>query len=267
VRLRIKVRDSATATVAGGNDGGTPVAELSVKARSSVKISFHVDGNLNAAELAAIQDVVAQVGALADQFFAGDLPAAFASAQDLNMDGSQLAKVGLRLSQRSSAWEGGDWPRLLPPATSVQPEPAAAPAAAESPPAVAEAVTGVAQTAVTDPAPTPSVTGTPAAQTGTEPADVPDAPTSVAGSVLVTIAGFLQQLLDTLGSTAEPSDGATQASLSMSLKLRLFAVTVVNLTAAAAVATDGGEQSAAPIVADTLDALVAVHQPRLSVSA
>jgi hypothetical protein len=120
VRLRIKVRDSATASGSGGNGGDKPVAELSVNARSSVKISFHVDGNLNADELAAIQDVVEQVGTLADEFFAGDVPAAFAAAQDLNIDGSQLAKVGLRLSQHQSVTYRGPAPASSAPApTSV----------------------------------------------------------------------------------------------------------------------------------------------------
>ncbi len=102
VRLRIKVSDSLNATASSGTTDGTQVAQLAVDARSSVKISFHVDGDLNANELDAIRGVVEQVGALADQFFAGDVPAAFAAAQDLNIDGSQLAKVGLRLSVRES---------------------------------------------------------------------------------------------------------------------------------------------------------------------
>lgn len=76
VRLRIKVRDAMDATASSGTDDGTQVAQLAVDARSSVKISFHVDGDLNAEELDAIRNVVEQVGALADQFFAGDVPAA-----------------------------------------------------------------------------------------------------------------------------------------------------------------------------------------------
>ena len=102
VRLRIKVSDSLSAVASDGTDDGSQVAQLTVDASSSVKISFHVDGDLNADELDAIRGVVEQVGALADKFFAGDVPAAFAAAQDLNIDGSQLAKVGLRLSVRES---------------------------------------------------------------------------------------------------------------------------------------------------------------------
>ncbi len=278
VRLRIKVRDAATATVTEGNGTDTQVAELSVNARSSVKISFHVDGNLNADELAAIQDVVQQVGALADEFFAGDLPAAFAAAQDLHIDGSQLAKVGLHFRQQQSVTYRG--PALAVPVAAEPPaaalttpataepapattvvEPAAAAPVADAAPTQAPAETTAAPAAVDETAPPPAA--------DTAPAEAP-APSSVTGDVLATIAGFLQQLLATLGAPAEPSDGGPQASLSLSLKLRLFAVAVVNVTAttpAAAAATDGNDASAAPLVADTLDALAAAHEPPLSVNA
>src|SRR6185369_11865822 len=126
VRLRIKVRDSLDAAASDATGDSTQVAQLSVDSRSSMKISFHVDGDLNADELAAIQDVVQQVGALADQFFAGDVPAAFAAAQDLNIDGSRLAKVGLRLSMRESVTYSG--PALSAPAPST-PAPARTPIA------------------------------------------------------------------------------------------------------------------------------------------
>jgi hypothetical protein len=294
VRLRIKVRDSATATGSGGNGGDTPVAELSVNARSSVKISFHVDGNLNADELAAIQDVAAQVGALADEFFAGDVPAAFAAAQNLNIDGSQLAKVGLRLSQHQSVTYRG--PALAPPAAAEQPAPAALPAPAETTPVVADPAPAAPAEAeaVPDPAATEAPveaaeTAAPAAGTSDEaappaadaaPAASPaPAPTSVAGSVLATIGDFLHQLLAALGAPAESTDGATQASLSLSLKLRLFAVAVVNVAAAVPAepaatdntdtpaSTDNGDRSAAPLLADTLDALAAAHEPPLSTTA
>src|SRR6185369_16803420 len=128
VRLRIKVRDSLDAAASDATGDSTQVAQLSVDSRSSMKISFHVDGDLNADELAAIQDVVQQVGALADQFFAGDVPAAFAAAQDLNIDSWQLAKVGLRLSVRESVTYSG--PALA--ASTPAPAPAPAPASTAS---------------------------------------------------------------------------------------------------------------------------------------
>jgi hypothetical protein len=279
VRVRIKVRDAATATVTDGSGTDAPAAEPTVNARSSVKVSFHVDGNLSADELAAIQDVVTQVGALADEFFAGDLPAAFASAQDLNIDGSQLARVGLRLSQRQSITYSG--PVLPPPAATEQPAPAALPApqptaeAAPTAPADVAAPTAAGTDAATSAAPADAVTDAP---TPEAPVSVPDAtvpttdaasaaPTSVAGDVLATIGSFLHQLLDALGAPAESNDAPTQVSLSLSLKLRLFASAVVNVAAAEPAASDGSGPAAAPLVADTLDALAAAHEPPLSTNA
>ncbi len=274
VRLRIKVSDSVNAAASDGTTDGTQVAQLSVDARSSVKISFHVDGNLNADELAAIRSVVEQVGKLADQFFAGDVPAAFAAAQDLNIDGSQLAKVGLRLSVReSSTYSGPALAVAATPAPAPGPTPAlpasTTPAGNEAPPLVAteavasapDASTSTADaSAATDPVPTPP-------STDPAPAPAPPAPTSVAGNALATIADFLHQLLAALGAPAVPSDGASQPSVSLSLKLRIFAATVAHLTIAAPPATSGSDQKAAPLVGDTLDALAAAHDPPLSTNA
>ncbi len=276
VRLRIKVRDAMDATASSGTDSGTEVAQLAVDARSSVKISFHVDGDLNADELAAIRNVVEQVGALADQFFAGDVPAAFAAAQDLNIDGAQLAKVGLRLSVRQSVTYSG-------PALAVAAKPAPAP---EQTPALPVS-TPPSSTAGNDTSPvaTEPVASAPDASTSTAdvPAAIDDAPTppstdsapttappaatSVAGSALTTIADFLHQLLGALGAPAPSADSTSQLSVSLSLKLRIFAATVAHLTIVAPPAADGTEQKAAPLVGDTLDALAAAHDPPLSASA
>jgi hypothetical protein len=275
VRLRIKVSDSVSAATSDGSTDGTQVGQVAVDARSSVKISFHVDGNLNAAELDAIRSVVEQVGTLADQFFAGDVPAAFAAAQDLNIDGSQLAKVGLRMSVRESVTYSG--PALAVAATSAPaPTPAlpasttpSSPAGTDAPPPVATEPPASAPGAVTStadaPAATDAVPTTPS--TDPAPAPAPPAPTSVAGNALATIADFLHQLLSALGAPAAPSDGASQPSVSVSLKLRIFAATVAHLTIAAPPGTDGSEKKAAPLVGDTLDALAAAHDPPLSANA
>jgi hypothetical protein len=279
VRLRIKVSDSVNATASDGTTDGTQVGQVAVDARSSVKISFHVDGNLNASELDAIRNVVEQVGKLADQFFAGDVPAAFAAAQDLNIDGSQLAKVGLRLSARESVTYSGpalvaavaQAPATAPtpalPASTAPSSPAGtdAPSVATEPVASAPATSTSTSTAeaptATDAAPTPPPSTDPA------PPPAPPAPTSVAGNALAMIGDFLHQLLSALGAPAAPSDGASQPSVSLSLKLRIFAATVAHLTIAAPPAADSSEKKAAPLVGDTLDALAAAHDPPLSTNA
>jgi hypothetical protein len=271
VRLRIKVSDSASAAPSDGTGDGTQVAQLAVDAHSSVKISFHVDGNLNADELDAIRSVVEQVGTLADQFFAGDVPAAFAAAQDLNIDGSQLAKVGLRLSVRESVTYSGP---ALHVASTPGPAPAPTPALPASTTPSSVAGSDAPPPVATEPPasaldPAISTADAPAATDAvpTNPSTDPAPPTSVAGNALATIADFLHQLLSALGAPAAPSDGASQPSISLSLKLRIFAATVAHLTIAAPPATDGSEQKAAPLVGDTLDALAAAHDPPLSASA
>jgi len=277
VRLRIKVSDSVNAAASDGASDGTQVAQLAVDASSSVKISFHIDGNLNAAELDAIRNVVEQVGTLADQFFSGDVPAAFAAAQDLNIDGSQLAKVGLRLSTRESfTYKGPALAVAAAPAPAPEPTPAlpasTAPssvAGTDAPPPVATEPVASAPDASNSTADAPAATDaaptTPSADPAPTPA--PQTPTSVAGNALGTIADFLHQLLSALGAPADASAGASQPSVSLSLKLRIFAATVAHLTIAAPPATDGSEQKAASIVGDTLDALAAAHDPPLSASA
>lgn len=76
---------------------------LSVQQRSSsVQVgSFMVavEGDLNEQERGALNDLLRQVQGLSGQFYAGDLAGAFDSALSLNMDGSQLASMSLRLTQ------------------------------------------------------------------------------------------------------------------------------------------------------------------------
>jgi hypothetical protein len=294
VRLRIKVRDALTAAASDGSADGTQVGQLAINQRSSLKVSFHVDGTLSADELDAIRSVVQQVGTLADQFFSGDVPAAFAAAQDLNIDGSQLAKVGLRISLRESFTYRG--PALPAPAASAQvaaapalalpaadgpsaagdaasaaaaAQPAAAPAATDTTPPAADATPAAADASPaaqgassTDAA--PSAAPTDASQA---PAAAAPTPSSATGDVLSTIAGFLHQLLDTLGAGTATTDSGSQASISLSLKLRIFAAAVVSLSNAAPTASDGTARKTVPLVGDTLDALAASQQPPLSTTA
>lgn len=58
-----------------------------------------VEGELDAEERAALEDLFGQVRDLSDQFYAGDLAGAFDRAMQLDMDGTQLASMSLRLTQ------------------------------------------------------------------------------------------------------------------------------------------------------------------------
>ncbi len=61
--------------------------------------AFSVEGDLNEAEMTAIEDLMAQVNNLADEFYEGDLGTAFNMAMDLSSDKDQIAQFSLNLRQ------------------------------------------------------------------------------------------------------------------------------------------------------------------------
>ena len=62
--------------------------------------SFSVEGDLNEAEMTAIEDLLGQVNSLADEFYDGDLSTAFDMALELESDGDQIAQFSLNLRQQ-----------------------------------------------------------------------------------------------------------------------------------------------------------------------
>jgi hypothetical protein len=256
VELKIKSRDALSLDSATLETGDRLLSELQLRSAGSTKISISVNGDLNADELSAIQSVVEKAGILADKFFAGDLDAAFADASALQMDGTQLASVGLRLSMRERlTYEhlGVSRPALAPPPASAPqlaaPEPgAAAPTAAVEAPASA---------APDDPA---------ASGTG-NPLD-----SSVA--LLKKIGEFIAQLRDTLGDAA-PAQGesASGASIQFSLKIKIFQSIVATIASNSPAADDAASDAPADtptlpdLLQETLDALGASRQLPLEAAA
>ncbi len=241
VALKIKSRDAVAAEVGNGSSGDTPSTELTVAGSSSTKVAIFVHGNLNADELAAVQNVVDQAAALSDQFFSGDTQGAFAAAANLNVDASQLAKVGLRLSVREQATYAAI-ANAQPAAGQTSTASAAStdPAAASASPApnVSAAALAAAPPAETSTDPTSTSpaadpqepTALPAASTADpSPSDstvpaTPTASTDVA-AILGTVANFLHQLLDAL--SPPPADTASthaqsSSALDFSLKINIF---------------------------------------------
>lgn len=104
-RLRISVAAasaswSQSSTFAATNGDSALVATSSRS--GSIQIGawqVQVDGELDDEERAALEDLFGQVQTLSDQFYAGDLAGAFDRAMQLEMDGSQLASMSLRLTQ------------------------------------------------------------------------------------------------------------------------------------------------------------------------
>lgn len=266
VRLKIKAREAVDAASATAQSGDTVVSELQLAARSSAKISISVDGNLNPDELAAIQSVVEQAGELADAFFDGNLQSAFSDAAALQIDASQLSQVGLRFSVREQlTYAHLGAPRALPaPAPAPANVPAAAPAAAVTAEGAAPEVATASTTA----------TEAPAVDAASTVAADNSPPLSAAAGVQQTIAGFLNQLLNALGTAAQPQDGATSgASIHMALKIKIFQSVLMTASSSATAPADAGTAqnntpSALPaLVPETLDALAAQQQPPLSAAA
>ena len=59
-----------------------------------------VRGDLNEAEMGAIQGVLGQAQEMADAFFGGDIGAAFSAAGGFTFDNEQLANVNMRFRMR-----------------------------------------------------------------------------------------------------------------------------------------------------------------------
>lgn len=71
-------------------------------AQSSASFQFSVEGELDAEEQNAINQVLNNVGDIAGQFFNGDVQAAFNSAMQLGFDGEELKSFSMDLRQSTS---------------------------------------------------------------------------------------------------------------------------------------------------------------------
>ena len=91
---------SQSAAVVSGNGQGSLAAAASRSGSLQIGgFQVRVEGELDDEERAALEDLFGQVRQLSDQFYAGDLAGAFDRAMQLDMDGSQLASMSLRLTQ------------------------------------------------------------------------------------------------------------------------------------------------------------------------
>ncbi|MGS2718166.1 DUF5610 domain-containing protein [Eionea flava] len=76
---------------------------LDIQASSShQQFTFQVDGDLNKEEVTAINDLLTQVMSLSEQFYRGDVGAAYQSALEMNYDSSEITAYALQLTQVES---------------------------------------------------------------------------------------------------------------------------------------------------------------------
>ena len=211
VTLQIRARSSTTASFAAGAAAdGTTVGAANMTTVNGARISVDVQGNISPAEAAAIGDVVKQVETLADQFFAGNVAQAFASAGALQIDSTQLASVALSMRYGASFSAAGlatAAPATAAPATTpIDGSSASAPAA----PATGTDATSAASAPATTPAADPAATTTPAVTT-----PAPAAPPSI----MSILQDFLKQVLDF--ALTGTGDQSVVASAHLRLKLLL----------------------------------------------
>lgn len=104
VRLSLKRIDNTSASDVAYSNNEISLTSTEVAVSSRSRMILKVEGDLNESELAAIQNVFAQAESIADEFFSGDIGAAFNIAQDFKFDTGQLArvKIGFRMSQVSN---------------------------------------------------------------------------------------------------------------------------------------------------------------------
>jgi hypothetical protein len=103
VRLNLKRIDSTSASDVAYSNNEISLTSTEVAVSSRSRMMLKVEGDLNESEMAAIQNVFAQAESIADEFFSGDIGAAFNIAQGFEFDTGQLARVnlGFRMSQVS----------------------------------------------------------------------------------------------------------------------------------------------------------------------
>jgi hypothetical protein len=83
-------------------DGNELYANYS-EASNTSGFNLQVEGDLNEAEMKALESLMAQVNDLAEEFYTGDLGTAFNMAMDLTSDADQIAQFSLDLKQSFSS--------------------------------------------------------------------------------------------------------------------------------------------------------------------
>ncbi len=285
VKLKLRSVETTSLEVGQQIDGETVVSDLALNTSSRTRLVLSIRGDINDAELAAIQSVAEQASQLAGSFFGGNLRDAFQAASEFAIDGEQLARVSLRLSVRERL-NFAQAVATNPPVAALPPTDAGDEAAnptSQAATVVPKLVGGSAQPATvtrTDvPLPTAPTTNSAAAtdeSSETDPVDEQAEPTQPASLLdafqaladfLNEIAAFIENLLSSLDAPAEAEAGdeppsaesGGNSAFSFRFKLELFTAVLINgLEQAEPAVPDEGEQ----LVADTLAAVAQEVDPQ-----
>lgn len=100
IRLSLRNIERMSAEDVSVSDGESTFTSTDIQISSRSRMVLRVKGDLNEAEMTAIKSVFAQAEAIADEFFGGDLAAAFDMAANLEYDTEQLSKINMRFRER-----------------------------------------------------------------------------------------------------------------------------------------------------------------------
>ena len=235
VKLSLRRLDSLSATDVAVSDGNGSATSTEVSVSSRSRMMLKVEGDLNESELAAIQNVFARAEQIADEFFGGDIGAAFNLAQGFEFDTEQLARVNMRFrmrqvsniafaeSVRPAPLASVGTPVVLPPEVREQPVPGGPPVVDAKP--VTSAPPSAAAPVAVEPAGGPVKT-VPFETNPVEPA-APDLSSTLAG-FFDALSAFLQSVGE--GFQAEKGSGSFTYHYSESFKLNLLKA-VINTVA------------------------------------
>jgi hypothetical protein len=92
----------AAGFAAGADAQGNAAAWMDVSRSESTRYQFTVQGELDGAEIDALQQMVRDIAGVADEFFNGDVQKAFAQSADIHFDATQLRSMELNLSYSRS---------------------------------------------------------------------------------------------------------------------------------------------------------------------
>ncbi|MBT8121984.1 MAG: hypothetical protein KJO10_05585 [Gammaproteobacteria bacterium] len=266
VRLKIKATEML-AVDAGktGDDGdGQTISELDVQASSRTRIAVRVNGDLNEQEMAAIQSVIDQAGAMAEEFFSGNTSDAFASASELEIDATQLANVRIRMKtseQLTYPMAGalqalGTTPQVVADEPVIDEAQDANPASTATSPAVEPDETPATVAGATGDKSGDSVAVAPREAESIDATGAADRDQLMA-SVLQSIGSFLNNLFTAFSGGADDADNSVMPT-DMTLKLQVFRSMLLSVSDMQNAKEDG---QATDLAAETIDAINAQQTP------
>ena len=289
VKLKFRNVEKTSIEASEQIDGEKTVSELEISNSRRTRLRISVKGDINDAELAAIQTVAEQAAKLAGAFFDGNIDAAFRAASEFAVDGSELARVSLRLSIRErlnyAQTTVTNAPVTVPPPADAPDEGATQSAQVQSvvPKIVSTSSQSTAPAATRTDVPlpaTPTTTSNPTSEEPAPPADTdePTQPTNLLDAfqaladMLNRIAEFLESLLGELTAPEEPSTEpvveTSRTVFDFRFRLDFFAAVVKTTIEDSAVEApndadnDSGETANVELLTDTLAAVAQDVDPQ-----